>query len=214
MRSEDRSQVAARFVVKERQLVAGDIDCGLELALEQQPPRRRFLVSAEDVLADLERALGAVPGELVKPLVGQVCESRDSAQLAGPRRHASLRYLCTSSTAIDPSPTADATRLIDWSRTSPAAKTPGMLVSSAYGSRCFTGHGGQPLGTSSTCSPVRMNPRSTRRSVAEPVGVRLGADEHEHRRSGDARSVPALVDRDLLQVLLAVRLAHLRPQPT
>ena len=52
-----------------------------------------------------------------------------------------------------------------------------------------------------------------RRSVAEPVGVRLGADEDEHRRGGNARELPGLVDRDLLQLVLSVRLAHLRPQP-
>ena len=34
-----------------------------------------------------------------------------------------------------PSPTAEATRFIESSRTSPAANTPGMLVSSAYGAR-------------------------------------------------------------------------------
>ena len=35
-----------------------------------------------------------------------------------------------SETAIDPSPTALATRLIERARTSPATKTPGTLVSS------------------------------------------------------------------------------------
>jgi|ERR1700686_2020861 len=37
---------------------------------------------------------------------------------------------CTKATAIDPSPTADATRLTFPPRTSPTAKTPGRLVSS------------------------------------------------------------------------------------
>ena len=37
--------------------------------------------------------------------------------------------------AIEPSPTADATRLIEECLTSPAAMTPGMLVSSEYGRR-------------------------------------------------------------------------------
>jgi hypothetical protein len=36
---------------------------------------------------------------------------------------------CTSRTAIDPSPTADATRLTDPEWTSPTAKIPGRLVS-------------------------------------------------------------------------------------
>lgn len=38
-------------------------------------------------------------------------------------------------TAIDPSPTAEAQRLTDPLRTSPAAKTPGRLVSSMNGVR-------------------------------------------------------------------------------
>src|SRR5690606_12916510 len=42
---------------------------------------------------------------------------------------------CTNCTAIEPSPTAEATRLTLPLRTSPAAKTPGMLVSSMNGGR-------------------------------------------------------------------------------
>jgi hypothetical protein len=40
------------------------------------------------------------------------------------------RYCCTKRTAMLPSPTAAATRLTEFARTSPAAKTPGRLVSS------------------------------------------------------------------------------------
>src|SRR6267378_6850996 len=47
----------------------------------------------------------------------------------------SASTLCTKATAIDPSPTADATRLTFPPRTSPTAKTPGRLVSSKYGGR-------------------------------------------------------------------------------
>ena len=43
--------------------------------------------------------------------------------------HASLRNSWTNWTAIAPSPTAVATRLTDPERTSPAANTPGRLVS-------------------------------------------------------------------------------------
>src|SRR5215467_8189323 len=42
---------------------------------------------------------------------------------------------CTKEMAMDPSPTADATRLILPPRTSPTANTPGRLVSSKYGWR-------------------------------------------------------------------------------
>src|SRR5690242_14993108 len=40
------------------------------------------------------------------------------------------RCSCTNCTAIEPSPTAAAQRFVDPERTSPAAKTPGTLVSS------------------------------------------------------------------------------------
>ena len=49
--------------------------------------------------------------------------------------HMVLKYSCTNWTAIAPSPTADATRLTDPDRTSPAANTPGRLVSSMNGGR-------------------------------------------------------------------------------
>src|SRR5713101_7241477 len=49
--------------------------------------------------------------------------------------HTSLRYSCTNWTAIAPSPTAEATRLTESDRTSPAANTPGRLVSSRNGCR-------------------------------------------------------------------------------
>src|SRR4030095_8331927 len=39
--------------------------------------------------------------------------------------HRPLKYSCTNWTAIEPSPTAEATRLIEPERTSPAANTPG-----------------------------------------------------------------------------------------
>ena len=45
-------------------------------------------------------------------------------------RYTSARYLWTKLMAIEPSPTADATRFMAPDRTSPAAKTPGQLVSS------------------------------------------------------------------------------------
>src|SRR5215475_8100910 len=51
------------------------------------------------------------------------------------RRHISLRYSWTNWTTMEPSPTAEATRLIEPDRTSPAAKTPGRLVSSRKGWR-------------------------------------------------------------------------------
>ena len=48
-----------------------------------------------------------------------------SVPACGPPAAISLRNSCTNWTAIDPSPTADATRLIEPDGTSPAANTPG-----------------------------------------------------------------------------------------
>ena len=61
----------------------------------------------------------------------------------------------TASTAIAPSPTAPATRLVEPYRTSPAAKTQGRLVSSGSGSRS-SGQAAGRLPLSSRSSPVRM----------------------------------------------------------
>ncbi len=62
----------------------------------------------------------------------EIVEQVDRVQLLerGPS-HAIARYWWISETAIEPSPTALATRLIDRARTSPATKMPGTLVSSA-----------------------------------------------------------------------------------
>src|SRR4249920_1009866 len=76
--------------------------------------------------------------------------------------HLSLRYSSTNCTAIAPSPTAEATRLTEPDRTSPAANTPGRLVSSKNGG-CLDVH--------SDCvkaGPVRINPQ-------ESVSISLGS---------------------------------------
>ena len=97
------------------------------------------------LLEDDVPGLGVAPlggrrplGELgVVEVVEQVDrpEVGDGDRCCACRAHASARYWCTSETAIDPSPTALATRLIDRARTSPATNTPGTLVSSGNGSR-------------------------------------------------------------------------------
>src|SRR6476659_3252354 len=58
----------------------------------------------------------------------------------------SFRTRCTNATAVDPSPTADATRFMLPERTSPTANTPGRLVSSKYGGR----DSGQPADSRSS----------------------------------------------------------------
>ncbi len=76
----------------------------------------------------------AEPGELV---VGELLEKEKGAQLVDAAFHLGCRgfghlfsrYLCTSMTASAPSPTAEATRLAESERASPATNTPGTLVS-------------------------------------------------------------------------------------
>jgi hypothetical protein len=60
-------------------------------------------------------------------------------------------------TAMPPSPTAAAQRLTEPERTSPAAKTPGRLVSSGAGRRLFSRH----AAASATSAPVLMKPLSS-----------------------------------------------------
>src|SRR5215831_14655739 len=78
----------------------------------------------------------------------------------------SCSTLWTNEIAVDPSPTADATRLILPPRTSPTAKTPGKLVSSKYGWRV----GDQPAAlrfSGDRSRPVFMKPLSS--SAIQPL---------------------------------------------
>jgi hypothetical protein len=79
----------------------------------------------------------------------------------------SLRYSCTNWTAIAPSPTAEATRFTDPERTSPAAKTPGRLVSNR--------NGGRARPHDRDCAravPVRTNPFASRSMSEDSQSVR------------------------------------------
>src|ERR1039458_10320842 len=68
-----------------------------------------------------------------KPGVGR---SADAARMSAcATMDYSARTLWTNWTAIDPSPTAEATRFTLPARTSPTANTPGRLVSKRYGAR-------------------------------------------------------------------------------
>src|SRR5207247_11447427 len=61
-------------------------------------------------------------------------------------------------TAMPPSPTADAQRLTDPLRTSPAAKTPGRLVSRRNGPRPCARQRSPRTASSGTAAPVRTKP--------------------------------------------------------
>lgn len=88
------------------------------------------------------------------------------------------RCWCTNLTAIAPSPTAEATRLTEPERTSPAAKTPGADVSKRLGARPTSA---QPFSTS-TGFPCGNEAVLAQRYIAvEPARMRGRADENEQR---------------------------------
>ena len=101
--------------------------------------------------------------------------ARAGERVAGCRQPASTR--CTDATALDPSPTAAATRFIEPRRTSPAANTRGVDVSNGSGSRP------RPCHCSSDCTSMSDAGQQEAVGVAvercEPGGRRLGADEAE-----------------------------------
>ena len=105
-----------------------------------------------------------------------------------------------------PSPTPDATRLTEPWRTSPAAKMPGTLVSSRNGSRS-SGHAAFPARDQvhhvAAGADITVLVADHRRG--QPVGLRVGADEHEHggRGFGDEFSGVAVLDDDGLEVVFA-----------
>jgi hypothetical protein len=92
--------------------------------------------------------------------------------------HSACKYSCISWIAVAPSPTADATRLTERWRTSPAANTPGMLVSKKKGSRSSL----HPLGEwpeRSKSRPVKMYPLASISMV--PRATEYGACPQRER---------------------------------
>src|SRR5262249_54846693 len=67
------------------------------------------------------------------------------------------RYSDTNLTAIEPSPTAEATRFIEVARTSPAANMPGTVVSRSIGSRSSFHNFAKPSFTAAS-RPVKTKP--------------------------------------------------------
>ena len=128
----DRSHPGRRKLAPDRLRALSLDEDDYRLALEQQLQPRRLHALLEDQIARLERLDTRDGDPLGELLVVEVVEQVDDAQL-GQRHglaHALARYSWIRETAIDPSPTALATRLIERARTSPATKMPGTLVSS------------------------------------------------------------------------------------
>ena len=103
------------------------------LALQQQRHPEQLLIGLGDHLVGFDVTGTGHREPLGELNVTEVVEQVNLAQLLKPDRsvgHASTRYSWISEMAIDPSPTALATRLIERARTSPATNTPGTVVSS------------------------------------------------------------------------------------
>src|SRR3989441_13130787 len=110
-----RVMVSGRMTVG-RVVAAADVTAG-----EADPQVQPLAAVAQALLAAVDGR-----GQLAK------CDLVEmGAELAHPTRAArAARCAWTNCTAIDPSPTAAAQRLLEPERTSPAAKMPGTLVSS------------------------------------------------------------------------------------
>src|SRR6516162_811305 len=113
---------------------------------------------------------------LTSPNLTESSEGKNVEQAKSIRIHltrsasAVARVRWTNETAIDPSPTADATRLTLPHRTSPTANTPGSEDSSRYGGRS-SGHRAAARSSCVRSHPVLMKPfaSSVTRPFSQPV---------------------------------------------
>ena len=154
-------------------------------ALEQQLDARHQLVLLGDHRARLDvahRRDRDPLGELRRRRARRTGRRSAARPRSGRTAHGSTRYWWISETAIEPSPTALATRLIERARTSPATNTPGTLVSSRNGSRCS----GQPRSADLRARQDEA-PLVARDDALEPVGAGRRADEDEARIGVDDR---------------------------
>jgi hypothetical protein len=94
------------------------------------------------------------------------------------------------------SPTADATRLMDRWRTSPAANTPGRLVSGNSGGRERPARR-RPTGTDEITSRQQVALLVGANGLAKPVRAGLRADQHEQRRRRERLGVPPRPSRSV-----------------
>ena len=115
------------------------------------------------------------------------------------------RYSWTARTALEPSPTAEATRFIDPSRTSPTAKTPGAEVSNGNGS--LPAKTGSPRASAGNGSIGEDEPLLVQRDRAlDPRRSGYCADEAEEGDAllGAAASRGRVLEDDGLKVSIAI----------
>src|SRR2546425_5021572 len=98
---------------------------------------------------------------------------------------------CTAAIAIDPSPTADATRFKLPARTSPIANTPGRLVSRRWGARA-SGQRAVARSSGNRSGPVLMNPLASRARHLSSQWV-LGTAPRSEEHTSELQSLAYLV---------------------
>src|SRR6266852_4531086 len=154
------------FLVGRSELLIAAADVA---ARKTDPQMQPLAAYAQAVLAAVDGSRHVSDQDLIE--VGA-----DVAHLA-PSRTAVSRWACTNRTAMAPSPTAVAHRLVDPERTSPTAKTPGTFVSSKLAVLAAT--------------PVRMNPSSSRATTSSSHSVH-GLAPRNRNRCENGRSSPPL----------------------
>ena len=143
---------------------------------QQRPRRLDALLEQQLALRHVARLGDRGPGREL--LVAQPVEEVDRAQFVDDV-HAAARYSWISETAIEPSPTALATRLIERARTSPATNTPGhaRLQHVRIALERPAGRLGVEPGEDEAVLVAGHD-------ALEPVRARRGADEHERGIDG------------------------------
>src|ERR1700733_784539 len=172
---DDVAEGGLRGGLPHQQQVINRVVDEIEIALDIVPVDADATRSAEEAL------------ELGKPHHWHgclLCLFTSRHPLAGP--YAGRVLSKASRMAIAPSPTAAATRLAEPLRTSPTAKTPGLLVSSGNGPVPSA-----PSAAAAAPAPVRTNPRSSRSTRPPSQSVHGTAPmKMKSARAGRRRRVP------------------------
>ena len=168
----------------------------VERPVDDDPPVVGAVALEPDHLAGHDRRPRAPPASSSSswssrsPSKSGTVRRSESSSIAGSRRRLVRWWRGSggrSRPTSTPSPTAEATRFIESERTSPAAKTPGRLVSSANGGRA-SAHPSARCASGDEVVPGHDEAVVVAHDVgAEPVGARRGADVDEEPRGVDLR---------------------------
>ena len=157
-----------RLVIVRRGVSVGRVVAAADVTAGETDPK------VQPLAAGTEAVFAALDGR------GQLAD-RDLVEVRAELTHRTAtalvaRYSWTNWTAIDPSPTAAAQRLVEPQRTSPAANMPGTLVSRRWSA---------PARFSGEDEAVRRASDDT----AEPLRARLRAEEAEEERQREPLAI-------------------------